>query len=86
MEKNYLTEIEAIPKDLFLAFVPVDPRLEEAYSLGARELLENRKIEYLFPMHFFNDFSVCERLKDSIDAKICRVMQITHKGQSWRLP
>jgi L-ascorbate metabolism protein UlaG (beta-lactamase superfamily) len=85
MEKNYLAEIRAIPKELFLAFVPVDPRLEEAYSLGAGELLENREIEYLFPMHFLNDFSVCERLKDSIDAKTCTVMQIAHKGQSWRL-
>jgi L-ascorbate metabolism protein UlaG (beta-lactamase superfamily) len=85
MAHNYRSEIERLPAFLDIAFVPVDPRLEEAFDLGAKELLEGRKIGYLFPMHFWEDFSVCKKLKDTIDPLLCTVMQIEHKGQSWRL-
>ncbi|WP_320128435.1 MBL fold metallo-hydrolase [uncultured Sphaerochaeta sp.] len=86
MEKNYRKEIAKLPDTLEVAFVPVDPRLEEAYDLGARELLENREITYLFPMHFWKDFSVCKRLQATLGSSSCTVMQIEHTQQNWRLP
>ncbi|AEV29286.1 putative Zn-dependent hydrolase of beta-lactamase fold protein [Sphaerochaeta pleomorpha str. Grapes] len=85
MALAYRSEIARLPSALDIAFVPVDPRLEESFDLGAKELLENRRIGYLFPMHFWNDFSVCRKLQTSIDALSCTVMQVEHTGQSWRL-
>ena len=85
MGLNYRSEIARLPSSLDIAFVPVDPRLEESFALGAKELLEGREIEYLFPMHFWNDFSVCKKLQASIGSRSCTVMQIGQKGQSWRL-
>jgi L-ascorbate metabolism protein UlaG (beta-lactamase superfamily) len=85
MGKNYLEEIALLPSDLDVAFVPVDPRLGDAQTLGARELAEGRTIGSLFPMHFWGDFSVCDKCRESLAGQRCTVMQISRKNQSWRL-
>ena len=82
MAKDYLSEVEKLPKKLDLAFVPVDPRLGTSFSLGSLELLAHADVGLLVPMHFWNDFSVCEKLQEATSTKIA---QITHKTQTWRL-
>ena len=82
MAKDYLAEVEKLPTKLDLAFVPVDPRLGTSFSLGSLELLAHADVELLVPMHFWNDFSVCEKLQEATSTKIA---QITHKNQTWRL-
>ncbi len=82
MARDYLSEIEKLPKRLDLAFVPVDPRLGKSFSLGADELLAHTEVSLLVPMHFWGDFSVCAKLQETTDTK---VLQIAHKNQTWRL-
>ena len=83
MAKDYLDEVEKLPKKLDLAFVPVDPRLGKSFSLGSDELLAHTDVSLLVPMHFWGDFSVCGKLQESTETKI---LQISHKNQTWRLP
>ena len=83
MAKDYLAEVKKLPKKLDLAFVPVDPRLGKSFSLGSLELLAHAEVSLLVPMHFWTDFSVCEKLQVQTPTKI---LQITHKNQTWRLP
>jgi len=82
MAKDYLAEVEKLPKKLDLAFVPVDPRLGKSFSLGSVELLAHSAVSLLVPMHFWGDFSVCEKLQETTSTKI---LQITHTNQTWRL-
>ena len=44
------------------AFVPLDPRLGDAFFLGVEDFMRYVKVKNLFPMHFWGDFSVSERL------------------------
>ncbi|MBR1813576.1 MAG: MBL fold metallo-hydrolase [Lachnospiraceae bacterium] len=44
------------------AFVPLDPRLGDAFFLGVDDFMRYVKVKNLFPMHFWGDFSVSERL------------------------
>jgi L-ascorbate metabolism protein UlaG (beta-lactamase superfamily) len=83
MAKDYLCEVEKLPESIDLAFVPVDPRLGASFSLGARELLAHSDVSLLVPMHFWGDFTVCEKLQETIETK---VLQISDKNQTWRIP
>lgn len=82
MAKDYRTEVEKLPKELDLAFVPVDPRLGKSFDLGAQELLAHSSVSLLVPMHFWGDFTVCSALQAKTATK---VLQITEKNQTWRL-
>ncbi len=85
MTKAYRTEIAKLPEELDVAFVPVDPRLEEYYSLGAKDLIAHCAIQCLVPMHFWGDFSVCKRLTDELAPTPVQIVQIDHTNQSWRI-
>jgi len=81
MAKDYLAEVEKLPESFDLAFVPVDPRLGKSFGLGAQELLAHSEVSLLVPMHFWSDFSVCEKLQETTST---RILQIAHKNQTWR--
>jgi len=85
MGKKYLEEIKRLPSTLDIAFVPVDPRLEEYYSLGVQELLQHCTVSTLFPMHFWGDFSVCKKLEQELETGTTSCMLIEHTHQTWRL-
>ncbi|MDE7136754.1 MAG: MBL fold metallo-hydrolase [Muribaculaceae bacterium] len=42
--------------EIDMAFFPVDPRLGQDYADGARIFLENIKVNYFFPMHFWGAY------------------------------
>ena len=89
MSKAYHAQIEKLRGTrIDVAFVPVDPRLEGSYALGAEELREVTVPTYLFPMHFWGDFSVCGKLKTLWREKgsDTTVMEINQQGQSFVLP
>ncbi len=44
------------------AFIPVDPRLGDAFYLGAAGFMEQADAAHLFPMHFWGDFGAAGRL------------------------
>lgn len=69
------------------AFLPVDPRLEQWFYLGADGFMQQADADVIFPMHFWGDFSVCQQLQ----AHPCsenyrdRIVTIEEKGQSFSL-
>lgn len=85
MTKDYRSEVAKLPTHIDMAFVPVDGRLEEFYSLGAKDLLGHSEVNELFPMHFHGDFSTCERLAKELSPKSVHIAQIAHTNQSWRI-
>ena len=50
MQRAYKKEVEKMDAHFDVAFIPVDPRLESTYSLGAKELLAHTSVDRLFPM------------------------------------
>jgi hypothetical protein len=66
MEVNYKREIERLKgllqeRRLTVAFVPLDPRLENAYWYGMSFFMQTVGAEYVFPMHFWEDYAVIDR-------------------------
>ncbi|MGI6095917.1 MAG: MBL fold metallo-hydrolase [Lachnospiraceae bacterium] len=61
MTSDYKKEMEYLKnQDIDLAFTPLDPRQKQAYALGINYLLETASVKHLFPMHFWNDFSIID--------------------------
>ena len=58
MEQLYRAELQALAdKNIFAAFVPLDPRQEDFYDRGMRHFLEIATAAHVFPMHMWGDFS-----------------------------
>ncbi len=71
-----------------LAFTPLDPRQEEWYDKGVDYLLEHARVRYLFPMHFWEDYSVIETYCNR-EKKLppdVELIKIEREGQSWEIP
>lgn len=47
-----------------VAFVPVDPRLKDAYYYAAKAFIDNKKIENLIPIHFNTNYAITVALYD----------------------
>ncbi len=66
MKKNYRKEIDRIAGRHFdVAFVPLDPRLEEGFGLGMDYFLQKVNADKVFPMHMWEDYDVIERYKQT---------------------
>jgi len=64
MKEEYEKEIGKIKNRHFdAAFVVLDPRQEERFYLGFDYFMKNTNTNKVYPMHFWNDSSVIERLK-----------------------
>lgn len=60
--------VSSIPNEpIDIAFIPVDPRLKQAYMLAAEYFLKNRKIRYLVPIHFSSNFYITVELKNQLN-------------------
>jgi len=84
MEKSYKTEIDRlIGKTCDLAFIPVNPRLEEQYAWAIDYFMRTVDVRYAAPMHFGNDPSVVSRLlEDPISLEYRdRILGFTKRGE-----
>ncbi len=62
VEKAYKKEIDKLANISFdVAFVPLDPRLQDAYWYGLGYFEEKVKARHIFPMHFWEDYDVIPR-------------------------
>lgn len=69
-EEDYKKEVDMLQnKNIDIAFVPVDPRLEEYYYLGAEYFLEYIKPNLLVPMHFGDKVEVSHDLNEKFESK-----------------
>ena len=76
-EENYKKEVEKIAREekIDVAFVPVDPRLEEYYYLAGDYFLREVKPEVFIPIHFASNFDITDKFaekmsKSNIDSEI----------------
>ena len=70
-----------------IAFLPVDPRLDAWFYLGADDFMNQADTRYLLPMHFWGDFSVCNKLIEHPCSENYRskILTIQKKGQLFSL-
>ncbi len=86
MTKNYKNEMEKLSgRKIDVAFLVLDPRQEEYYSMGFDFFMKNTETALAFPMHFWMDYSIIERFKASEEAAPYkdRIMEITEEGQTF---
>lgn len=85
MSKSYRDEIRKLRgKIIDIAFVPVDPRLEqESYLLGLDYLMQTAEVKQIFPMHFGDDYRIFDWLKADPKATsyLNRIAVIEKPGQ-----
>lgn len=84
MRRNYEREICKLSgESIDVAFVPVDSRLEGQYAKGLDFFMRKTRTKYVFPMHFWGDYEIFERLgKETCTAEYAdRIMEIKEPGQ-----
>lgn len=88
MKADYQKEIESIEGErIDLAFVPLDPRLEEAYGWGADYFMRHTDTRYLFPMHLWGSYKTISRfLNDPLsEGYRDRIVRIEKRQQSFEI-
>ena len=88
MTARYRSELERMAgRCADIAFLPADPRQENWFYLGADDFMKRADARCLFPMHFWGDFSVCQKLKEHPCSESYRhkIVEVKEKGQSFSL-
>lgn len=88
MGEDYKHEIDSlIDKHIDIAFVPLDPRLEEHYILGVDYVMNTLHPDHLFPMHFADQYEVFTWLEEEPRAKdyLNKIYPISHRGEHFNL-
>ena len=68
MKENYQKEIDQLKgEEIDLAFVPLDPRLEDAYLLGLDYFAKQTHTKHIIPMHLWGSYEIIDSLtKDNV--------------------
>lgn len=88
MAEAYKAALEKLRDERFdIAFVPVDPRLENEYLWGLDYFMQTVDARIVFPMHFRNTYSVIARLMaDPLTIPYRdRIMPITRRGERFEI-
>lgn len=90
MSTNYANELTLIAATGLcpdVAFLPLDGRLEEWFYLGLHEFMETIGAKQVFPMHFWDDYGIIDRLKALPGSENYRdrIMDIRRQGQEFQL-
>lgn len=88
MAANYRKELEKIRNAGYrpdIAMIPLDGRQEEWFYLGLDEFMQTVGADRVFPMHFWEDYSIIRRLKELPCSKdyLDRVADICEEGQTF---
>lgn len=89
MALNYKKQINSLKNEhIDIAFVPLDPRLEDNYALGLDYFMEAVGAELAIPIHFGNNYSVFKKFEqdESTVAYRDKVAVITHRGEKFIYP
>lgn len=85
MGENYRHEIDLLAGEHFkAAFVPLDPRLENAYWYGMRYFMDHVGADHVFPMHAFKDYALVDRYYKEHGGKE-HIHRIQKEGQSFEI-
>lgn len=89
MKRDYQAEIGTIEGEhINLAFVPLDPRLEEAYGWGIDYFMRHTETIRLFPMHLWGGYKTIPRfIADPLSEDYRdRIVKIERRQQSFEMP
>lgn len=88
MAKRYSAEVDKMAgMKIDAAFLPLDPRQENAFYLGFDEFMKKTQVTHAFPMHCWGDFSVIKRLREmEVSAPYRdRIVMISKDGEEFLL-
>jgi len=86
MTAAYRAEIEKMRgRKADVAFLPLDPRLEQWFYLGIDDWMKVADTDVIVPMHFWEQFDVAQKLKSLECSEQYRekIVEITEKGQAF---
>lgn len=89
MKDDYQKEIGMIEgEQIDLAFVPLDPRLENAYGWGVDYFMRHTDTRRLFPMHLWGSYKTIQGfLRDPLsEGYRDRIMKVEKRQQSFEIP
>jgi L-ascorbate metabolism protein UlaG (beta-lactamase superfamily) len=85
-EENFKTEIDKIKGEhIDIAFFPVDPRLEEFYSLGAEYFIKEIEPKTLIPMHFGDNLYITKEFAQKASGFDIKVIPINSPGEELKI-
>lgn len=88
MAENYHMELEKMKgTSVDIAFIPLDSRLQEWFYLGIDDFMKKVGCRYLFPMHFWEDYSVIGQLRNLPCARNYRdkIMDLQREGETFHV-
>ncbi|MDI3546627.1 MAG: hypothetical protein PWR10_279 [Halanaerobiales bacterium] len=81
-EADFKREIEKIRGEkIDIAFIPVDPRLEEYYYLAGEYFAREIKPSLLVPIHFADNFQITGQFAGKLKDSSVKVAEIKHRGE-----
>lgn len=81
-EYDFKKEIKQLcSKNIDVAFVPVDPRLEEFYYLAGEYFFETCKPSLMIPMHFGDDFRISKQFANKLSHASSSIAILEGRGQ-----
>ena len=81
-EREYKNEVDKLKgKQIDIAFVPVDPRLEEHYYLAGEYFISEITPSLFVPTHFADNYNVTKFFKERFNSNQTRVAEITEPGE-----
>ncbi|MBE5971697.1 MAG: MBL fold metallo-hydrolase [Lachnoclostridium sp.] len=88
MTRDYRAEIEKMRgRRADVAFLPLDPRLEQWFYLGIDDFMKVVDADVIIPMHFWGQFDVAQRLKalECSEGYRDRIAEVYEKGQTFSI-
>jgi hypothetical protein len=85
-EENFKTEIDKIKgENIDISFFPVDPRLEEFYSLGAEYFIKEIEPKTLIPMHFGDNLYTTKEFAQKASGFAVKVVSINNPREELKI-
>jgi len=81
-EREYKREVDKLTgKIIDIAFVPVDPRLEEHFYLAGEYFIEEIMPSLFVPIHFADNYDITRFFKERFNSDQTRVAEIAEPGE-----
>ena len=88
MAANYKQEVDRLSgQSVDVAFLPLDPRLSDAYSWGMGYIKKKVKADHVYPMHCWDKYEICEQVKKEpgFQGLFGQYHPLKHPGQEWEI-
>ena len=87
-ENSYLCQLELLAENvdqLYLAMVPIDPRLGKDYMRCAEQFVNRISTDYFLPMHFGENYEKANAFSRYAKLQNTKYLNVHKKGQSFEL-